>query len=66
MTDGWYNKCERPRFGPRSSDKEEEQGSVSPVVVVTPVRHPSEALTMRPKGHGLYTIQVQNIRKMSK
>ncbi|CAL3972415.1 unnamed protein product [Diplocarpon coronariae] len=35
---GWFNNCERPRFGPDAPTDPDNQGSVASVVVVSPFR----------------------------
>jgi hypothetical protein len=66
MTDGWFNNCERPRFGPESSNKPNQQGSVQSVLLITPVRHPKKALSKAPGTRGLYSRQVTHLRTMRK
>lgn len=67
ISDGWFNNCERPRYGDGSSDKPALQGSVQSVLLVTPVRHPKKALAKgQPNIRGLYTRQISNVKTMRK
>ncbi len=54
---GWFNNCELPRFGPGTPDDPELQGSVAPILIISPIR--------RPIGPPSYYEQIRNLHRMS-
>ena len=66
ISDGWFNNCDRPRNGPGSSDNPSRQGTVQSVLLITPVRHPKEALAKTPKSDGLYSKQMGHTKMIRK
>ncbi|EKD18197.1 hypothetical protein MBM_03969 [Drepanopeziza brunnea f. sp. 'multigermtubi' MB_m1] len=53
---GYFGNCEAPRFGPKAPVDPELQGSVGPVIIVSPIR--------RPQGPASFCQQVENLRTM--
>jgi hypothetical protein len=58
MTAGLFHNCEKPRFGKDASEDPFKQGSVAPIVTVTPVR--------REEGPASHMEQIQNLYKLCK
>jgi hypothetical protein len=58
MTKGFFHNCEKPRTGDGASTDPFEQGSVAPIVMVTPVRHEPGPVS--------HVEQVQNLHKLCK
>jgi hypothetical protein len=58
MTEGYFHHCERPRTGEAAPKGPFDQGSVAPIVMVTPVR--------RETGPATYLEQMQNLHKLCK
>jgi hypothetical protein len=58
MTEGFFQNCEKPRFGKDAPEDPFNQGCVAPIVMVTPVR--------QKQGSASYVIQVKNLHKFCK
>jgi hypothetical protein len=56
MTEGFFHNCEKPRTGDAAPKDPFEQGSVAPIVMVTPVR--------RKTGPATHVEQVRNLHKL--
>ncbi|KAE9368502.1 hypothetical protein N431DRAFT_414971 [Stipitochalara longipes BDJ] len=56
LTEGFFHNCEKPRFVDVAPKDPFDQGSVAPIVMVTPVR--------REKGPASHGEQIQNLHKL--